>query len=181
MLCYNTKNYIMTSIAQEKGRQMERRIHNLLSNTNFEVYKEQEVINGLSKHITNFDHFLIKDDVYIAIQDKRLKTTIPVNHINSFRVNVDDASILINENRKKEGKTSIKIVGIFISLLRPSSCSTISSDFANKTNIYGNKFVFINNPDEDLLILEVIEYLYKNGIYLYEDGDLIMNGEIYDF
>ena len=171
----------MTYIAQEKGRQMEKRIHNLLLNTNFEVYKEQEVINGLSKHITNFDHFIIKDDVYIAIQDKRLKTTIPVSYINSFRVNVDDASILINEHRKKECKTSIKIIGIFVSLLPPSSCSTISSDFANKTNIHGNEFVFINNPDEDLLMLDVIEYLYKNGIYLYDDGDLIMNGEMHDF
>ena len=172
----------MLSTPQEKGREMEKRIHNLLLNTKFEVYKEQEVINGLSKHITNFDHFLITDDVYIAIQDKRLKTTIPVSYINSFRVNVDDASIVINEYRKKENKLPIKIIGIFISLLPPSSCSVISSDFANKTNIHGNEFVFINNKDEDLLILDVIEYLYKNRIYLYDsDNDLIMSGQMDDF
>jgi len=172
----------MTMTLQEKGRQIERRIHKLLLHTKFEVYKEQEVINGLSKHITTFDHFLFKDDVYIAIQDKHLKKNIPVEHINNFRLNIDDTSILLNEHRKKEGKHSIKIIGIFISLLPPSKPSTMSVDFGNNTNIHGNKIIVINNKVEDLLILDIIEYLYENNVYLYDqDNDLIMNGQIREF
>jgi len=168
----------MSSTPQEKGRQMEHRIHNLLLRTNFEVYKEQEVIKGLSKHITTFDHFLFKDDVYVAIQDKRLKKNTPLEYINNFRLSIDDATILINEHRNKEGKNSIKIMGIFISLLPPSKPSTISANFGNNTNIHGNELIFINNKVEDLLILDIIDYLYKKHIYLYDqDNDLIMNGQ----
>lgn len=167
---------------QEKGRQMERRIHKLLLHTKFEVYKEQEVINGLSKHIKTFDHFLFKDDVYLAIQDKRLKKNIPVEYINNFRLSIDDATILINEHRKKEGKHCIKIIGIFISLLPPSKPSTMSVDFGNIRNIHGNKIIFINNKVEDLLILDIIDYLYENNVYLYDqDNDLIMNGQNREF
>ena len=151
--------------AQNHGRIFEDRIHNLVSSSKFEVYRENEIKTKYATHISGIDHLIIKDDLCIAIQDKYVKSKKPcIVDINHFKSCVNDLSSILDT----------KITGMYVSLLQPTLPAEKSIKFENDKE--GNEFVFINNENEDDLVTDIIRYLYENKIWLYDGDDVYMNG-----
>jgi hypothetical protein len=150
-------------INQDKGRRFEDHIHSILIQTNLKILREKDIRMNYLSYITGIDHLLINNDYCIAIQDKYVKSKKPSNiDIHHFKTCVNDLSKIIN----------MKIIGIYLSLLHPTTYAIESFNFENSLN--KNEFYFINNEDPNKLTNSLIEFLYSKNIYLYEDEDLIM-------
>jgi hypothetical protein len=155
---------------QNEGKLFEERIHNILKNTKSELYREKDIRSKYSTHISGIDHLLINDNYCIAIQDKHVRSKKPTNNdIHHFKTCVNDLSKIIKK----------KIIGIYLSIMEPTSPAIKSFEFENKTN--NNQFIFINNKDIDKLIYEFISFLYDKNIYIYDEDDLYMLDEKLDF
>ncbi len=154
------------STKQNEGRLFEDRIHNILSNTKSKLYREKEIRSTYSTHISGIDHLIVQDDYCIAIQDKHVRSKKPSNNdIHHFKSCVNDLSKIIKK----------KIIGVYLSIMEPTTPASKSIEFENKTN--ENEFLFINNQNIDKLIYELVSFLYKRNIYIYENEDLLMIDE----
>jgi hypothetical protein len=148
---------------QEVGRKFEEYIHSILLQTNLPVLTEKEIRNKYISYISGIDHLILGKEYYIAIQDKYVRSRKPSNvDFNHFKCCVNDLSRF----------TNTKIIGIYLSLLNPTSYAVESFNFENSLN--RNKFVFINNENPNKLVHNLIEFLYTKNIYLYEGEDIIM-------
>ena len=148
----------------QDGKNFEDRIHDLISQTKYDVYREKDIRSKYGTNISGIDHLIIGDEVCIAIQDKFVKSKKPcIVDINHFKSCTSDLSKIINK----------KILGLYVSLLKPTSPASKSFEIENKfTNNY---FIFINDEDENKLINKLITTLYEYKVYLYdEDLDLQM-------
>ena len=151
---------------QKEGRIFEDRIHDVLKNTKLEVYREKDIRSKYSSHISGIDHLIINENYCIAIQDKHVKSKKPTNNdIHHFKTCVNDLSKIIKK----------KFIGIYLSILEPTSQAIKSFDFENKLN--NNEFLFINNNDITKLIYNFISFLYSKNIYIYENDDVYMLDE----
>lgn len=148
---------------QENGRKFEDYIHNILLQTNLPILREKEIKSRYFSYISGIDHLIITKEYCIAIQDKYVKSKKPSNvDINHFKCCVNDLSRFMNT----------KIIGIYLSLLKPTSYAVDSFNFEN--SLKNNEFLFINNEDPNKLVNNLVEFLYTKNIYLYEGEDLIM-------
>jgi len=155
---------------QNEGKLFEDRIHNILKNTKLEIHREKEIRSKYSSHISCIDHLLINEKYCIAIQDKYVRSKKPSNvDINHFKTSVNDLSRIIKK----------KIIGIYLSILEPTSHAIKSFDFENNSS--DNEFLFINNKDINLLIYNFMFFLYSKNIYVYDDDDIYMLEENVNF
>jgi hypothetical protein len=155
---------------QQKGRIFEDRIHKILISTKLLVYREKEVKSNYANHITGIDHLIMNDDICIAIQDKYVKSKKPSNvDIHHFKTSVNDLYKIIKR----------KIIGVYLSLMSPTQPALNSFNFENKHG--DNSFLFINDPDEEILVEKFIEFLYENKVYLYDEEDVFMLGDKHSF
>ena len=155
---------------QKKGKMFEERIHNILILTKLKIYKEKEIKSNYASYISGIDHLIMNDDICIALQDKYVRSKKPSNvDIHHFKTCVNDLSKILKR----------KVIGVYLSLLQPTEPAIKSFEFENKNG--NNKFLFINNNDEEKLVNKFIDFLYENKIYIYEDDDIFMNGDSHSF
>ena len=156
---------------QKKGRIFEDRIHNILTLTKLKIYREKDIRSNYASHISGIDHLIMNDDICIALQDKYVKSKKPTNvDIHHFKTSVTDLSKILKR----------KVIGVYLSLLSPTQPAINSFDFENKNS--KNNFLFINDPDEEILINNFIDFLYENKVYIYDEEDnIFMNGDNHSF
>lgn len=148
----------------EDGRIFENKIHSIISQSLYTVYREKDIRSIYGSNISGIDHLIIGGDICIGIQDKYVKCKKPcIVDVNHFKACISDLS-------KITGK---KILGIYLSLLEPTSPAKKSIELENIFS--DNYFIFINEKDENLLINKLIKTLYNYEVYLYDsDSDLQM-------
>ena len=131
--------------------------------TALNVLSEKEVRRLYGNDTTAIDHLIELDTYNICIQDKFEQSSPCISKINHFIQCVTNISI----------RTNKICLGIYLSL-RPLTLNSLQAFEINNNTTY-NKFISINNSDEFLIINNLIEVLYQNYIFLYEDnGTCIM-------
>ena len=151
----------------KQGRDFEEHIHSIISKTkNTTILQEKNIRSKYSTHISGIDHLIISDELIVAIQDKFVKSRKPTNtDIHHFKTCVNDLSKILNK----------KIVAVYLSLLEPTKPAAESFKFENSNG--NNYFLFINNNNENTLILSFIDFLYEHTLFLYDNDDTYMRGD----
>jgi hypothetical protein len=145
--------------AQDKGREFEKKIHNVLKKTKYLILSETEVKRKYGIDTTAIDHLFETNDYIYCFQDKLEKTAPSISKINHFIQCVNNIST-------RENKICI---GVYLSKVPFSSSSSMA--FTRNNNSSCNKYISISNIDEEHIIKDLIDYLYDKNIYLYNDDD----------
>ena len=148
---------------QNRGRLFEKSIHSYLEKTKLIVLSEKEIKRKYGIDTTAIDHLIELDSFILCFQDKYEKICPSISKINHFIQCVSNISL----------RSQKKCIGIYLSIMPLSTNSMYAFNIQN--NISPNKFISINNINEELIFNDLIYYLYDNQIFLYEDdGSCIM-------
>ena len=154
----------MTTFQQQINyKDIDKKIHRILKQTKSEVYTEGD-IRKVYHHISGIDHLIISNNLCIAINDKHLQQGFKkqINGINEFRNSVNNLSNLINK----------RIIGVYLSL---------NNNYSVFDNFSDENFITICNSDRNKLILDLLNFLYSNSIYIYESEEdvYMLDSEIF--
>jgi len=156
-------NYSNLITAQNRGRLFEKSIHTFLQKTNLDVLSEKEVKKKYGIDTTAIDHLIELDSYILCFQDKYENCNPSISKINHFIQCVTNVSTRSNK----------KCIGIYISKM-PLSANSLEA--FNMNNISSrNIFISLSNSNEEYILYDLINLLYSNNIFLYEeDGSCIM-------
>jgi hypothetical protein len=148
---------------QMNGIIFERKVHDYLKSTNFNILNETEIRNKYGSNVSGIDHIIFNDNYIICIQDKYMSSKPCVYQINHFIYCVFEISYI----EKK------KCIGLYLSNLAPTRVAQKSFESMNQKYDFVI-FKSIHNSI-DILIDSLLEYLYTLNIFIYdEDGSCIM-------
>jgi len=148
---------------QEKGRQFEKEIYELLSKTKFQVFNEID-IRKKYKFITAIDHLLLCNNNMYCFQDKWTSKSISNTQINHFISGIEQLKIKLKYY-------NYKYIGIYLS---KTNLSTNAIEIVNEYN-KNNLIIYITDNNIESIKYKLINYLYDNYIYLYDnENDVIM-------
>lgn len=145
---------------QLKGLLFERKIHDLLLMTQFNVLSEKEVIKKYGSNICAIDHMIEFGDFILCIQDKHQQTSASISQINHFICCVNNVSFI----------TKLRCVGLYITINGLSKPSLDTFKLENSKN--NNFFHEINGKNEEDVIFNLAYYLHENSVYLYDESGL---------
>lgn len=149
---------------QKLGYKFEDNIHEIISQSIYEVLRERQIVNKYTVLSNGIDHLIYLYDYIICIQDKWRETKPSLSDINHFIKGVEN--IYIKENY-------IKCVGIYLSKL-PLTKGGLDA-FEIENNKGTNYFLSLSGDDFEEVIYKLSRLFYKNGIFFYEpDGSAIM-------
>ena len=152
-------------IRQQLGYLFEDKVHELISQSYYQVIREKEIVNRYSVLSNGIDHIVYLFDYIICIQDKWRDTKSSLSDINHFIKSVEN--IYIKENYKK-------CIGLFLTKIPITKGATNAFEYENSKGI--NYFLSINDNNMDLLLNKLTTLFYLSGIFFYEpDGCVIMN------
>ena len=156
-------------IRQQLGYLFEDKVHELISQCNYQVIREKEIVNKYSVLSNGIDHIVYLSDYIICIQDKWRDTKSSLSDINHFIKSVEN--IYIKENYKK-------CIGLYLTKVPITKGASNAFEYENSKGI--NYFLSINDDNMDLLLNKLTTLFYLSGIFFYEpDGCVIMNCNFY--
>ena len=150
---------------QQLGFLFEDYVHILISQSNYKVLREREIVNIYSVLSSGIDHLIYLQDFIICIQDKWSDSKIGLSDINHFLKSVEN--IYIRENYKK-------CIGIYLSRVPITKSGINAFECENAKGI--NYFVPIHDDNMKQILNKLTTLFYLNNIFFYEpDGSTIMH------
>jgi hypothetical protein len=149
---------------QRLGFLFEDKVHDLISQSMYQVLREVDVVYKYSVLSSGIDHLIYLPDFIICIQDKWRESKPNLSQINHFIKGVEN--IHIKENYKK-------CIGIYLSKEPVTKGGLDAFEFENYKGI--NYFLSISGYNMDIILNKLAGIFYDNHIYFYEpDGSAIM-------
>lgn len=141
------------------GKKFEDEIHQLIIQTNYPVFRENEIIKKYDKSVYGIDHLIQTSFFIVTIQDKWRQVKPTLNEINHFLMATRRISKIENKS----------YLAIYLSKLPPTSNAKLAISFDN-SNSY-NEIITINGDSHELLKIKLSILLYKYKIYFYDYDD----------
>ncbi len=152
------------NIKQQLGYLFEDYVHNLISQSKYQVLREKEIINKYDKLSAGIDHLIYLPDYIICIQDKWRDCKPNLTDINHFLKSVEN--VHIRENYKK-------CIGIYLSKTPITKGGVDAFEFENNKGT--NYFLSLNGETMEIILTKLMGLFYDNCIFFYEpDGSAIM-------
>lgn len=149
---------------QQLGYKFEDDVHELISQSNYQVLREKEIVNKYSVLSYGIDHLIYLPNLIICIQDKWRDTKPSLSDINHFIKSLEN--IHIKENY-------IKCIGIYLSKSPITKYGLEAFEFEN--NKGNNYFLSIHEESMEIILNKLTVLFYQNDIFFYEpDGSTIM-------
>lgn len=149
---------------QQLGNLFEDRVHQLITQTNYQVLREKDIVNKYSSLSYGIDHLMYLPEYIICIQDKWKDTKSSLPDINHFIKGVEN--VCIRENYKK-------CIGIYLTKVPITKGGLEAFDFENKKGT--NYFISIYEEDMEMALHKLTKLFYDHYIFFYEpDGSAIM-------
>lgn len=150
---------------QQLGYFFEDSVHELISQSNYQVLREKEIVDKYSVLSNGIDHLIYLPEYIICIQDKWRDTKASLSDINHFIKSVEN--IHVRENYKKCNC-------LYLTKLPITKGALDAFEYENNKGI--NNFISIYDDNMDLLLNKLTTLFYLSNIYFYEpDGSVIMN------
>lgn len=148
---------------QKLAYEFENTVHNLISQTNYEVLREKDIIKKYGVLYYGIDHIIYISEYIICIQDKWRDTKSDLSDINHF----------IKTTEKISDAENKRCIGIYLSKMQITKGALKAFEYENFK--CKNRFISISNVNADLLLKELSQLFYSNQIYFYDsDGSTIM-------
>jgi hypothetical protein len=141
------------------GNKFEEDIQYILGKTKCLIMNEMEIRREFGNNNSAIDHLLCNNDTIYAFQDKWRISKPSISDINHFIQCVSNIS-------EKSGK---KCIAIYLSKM-PLTKGGLDA-FYEQNNKSNNFFDSISSEDQHFLIKDLSHFLYKNGIYYYDEED----------
>lgn len=148
---------------QKLGYIFENTVHNLISQTNYKVLREKDIIKKYGIIYYGIDHIINLQEYVICIQDKWRDTKSTLSDVNHFIKTIEKIGDAENK----------RCIGIYLSKLSITKNAFDAFEYENIK--MKHKFISLSNDNMDKLLYELTYLFYSNQIYFYEnDGSTIM-------
>ena len=138
----------------------EKNIYDCLELTRNIVYMENYITETFGKNSSSINYMLSTPNFNICFHNKWISVKPSLTSINHFIQSVNNISRISNK----------KCYGIFISNMPLTSTCLLALKNENERN-ENLKLIFIQNSNQDIIIKELLLYLYSINIYLYEEDN----------
>ena len=149
---------------QQLGFLFQNKIHDLISQTNYQVLEEKEIVKKYSRLTFGIDHIINSYNYIFCIQDKWSDKKSSLSDINHF---VKCVEVLQSQENYK------KCIGIYLTKIPITSDAQDAFNFENYKGY--NYFLSLYDNDMKEISKKLTNLLYSYGVFFYEcDGSSIM-------
>ena len=156
-------SYNLISNSVKLGYEFEDLIHNIISQSEYIVLRENDIVKTYGQTVYGIDHMIKTTNFLVLIQDKWKNSKPGLQDINHFT----KATERISDIEHK------RCLCIYLSKYPITSYAEQAFNVENNKRL--NRFITISSESQQQIIKILTRILYNNKIYFYEsDGSAIM-------
>lgn len=133
-------------------------INDILQKTNLDFLGSSEIKKSYGSSNLDIDYLINVNDMILCIKEKYDRVTPYLSNIKDFITSVNSIS----------NKTNKECIGIYVSCM---PLANESKKILETQNSISNSFYSINDLNRHILLQKLINILYANNIFMYNEDD----------